>query len=297
MKRVLVTGARSAVGAFLLPLLLEHECTVLAVSRRGREVSGAGVRWLRADLRAAPPALGPFDVWIHLARLDLLPRWLEGLSAPPNRLIAFSTTSVLSKAASSDPAERELAARLLDAERRVQRLAEERGVAWTLFRPTMIYGTGRDHNVAFIARWVRRWRLFPLVGAGRGARQPVHAADLARACLLALDARSSHGQTYVLGGGEVLTYREMVDRIFRAEGLTPRYLQVSEHLLCLAVQAAAHLPGLRFLSPAMVQRMNQDLAFDIGPAERDLGYRPRPFEPEAGAKHGTARNARGEVGE
>ncbi len=279
MRRVLVTGATSAVGGFLLLRLEGAGVEVVAVSRRMPETLEGRVRWVRADLRDAPPPLGPFHAWIHIARLDLLPGWLEAFRDPPPRLVAFSTTSVLTKAASSDPGERALVSRLLAAEERLRALAAARGTAWTLLRPTMIYGGGRDRNVAFIARWIRRWRVFPLVGQGLARRQPVHAEDLAEACLRILDNPRTHGKAYALGGGEVLAYRTMVERIFRCEGIAPRLLPIPDRLLVAAVRVGRRLPGLQFLSPAMVDRMRRDLVFDNGPAQRDFGYRPRRFEP------------------
>ena len=35
------------------------------------------------------------------------------------------------------------------------------------------------------------------------------------------------------------------------------------------------------LTPAAIQRMREDLVFDLAPAQRDFGYAPRPFRPEA----------------
>ena len=280
MRRVLVTGARSGVGRYLVPSLREAGLEVIAVSRRPPPAdAGPGLRWLRADLRSPPPAMVVPDAWIHVAPLDLLPGWLQAMRPSPRRILAFSTTSVLTKADSPDPRERAQVERLRQAEQRLRGLADERGVAWTLFRPTLIYGGGRDRNVAFIARWVRRWRVFPLVGGGRARRQPVHAEDLARACVAVLDNSATHGKLYHLGGGEVLSYRAMVDRIFAAQGQRPRYLPVPAALLAVAVRLGARLPGLGFLSPAMVWRLQRDLVFDIGPARRDFHYAPRPFRP------------------
>ena len=47
---------------------------------------------------------------------------------------------------------------------------EERGVDWTLFRPTLIYGRGLDKNVTTIMRFIKRFHVFPIVGGGGGLR-------------------------------------------------------------------------------------------------------------------------------
>jgi nucleoside-diphosphate-sugar epimerase len=114
------------------------------------------------------------------------------------RLIAFSSTSAATKADSAEPEERAVAARLRDGEAAVQAFCDARGVAWTVFRPTLIYAEGRDANVSRLARLIARWRVFPLAGEGRGRRQPVHAEDLALACLQALDRPETFGRRYDL---------------------------------------------------------------------------------------------------
>ena len=103
------------------------------------------------------------------------------------RLVSFSSTSRFTKAASPDPAEREVADRLARSETRLIESCERRGVAWTLLRPTLIYLEGRDQNVTRLAGLSRRFGALPLAGDGSGLRQPVHAEDLATFALTALD--------------------------------------------------------------------------------------------------------------
>jgi nucleoside-diphosphate-sugar epimerase len=109
-----------------------------------------------------------------------------------------------------------------------QFLRERLAIAYTIFRPTLIYGAGRDRNIADIARFVRRFGVFPILGKGIGLRQPVHAADLAEACLLAVDSSASFNRVYNLSGGETLTYRQMVERVFQAMGKRGRVVSLPQ---------------------------------------------------------------------
>ena len=349
--RVVVTGATSQIGFFLLPRLLREGYEVLAVSRRppvgggGKPASRDGrLVWAVGDLTGNPaaglpapawdvpsvpgsnvPVRGPADLpplpratagrWtpglphvtapdlgtsatadagpdnptlrhtpalIHLAPLWLLSAELLDRSGA-RRVIAFSSTSRYSKEASSSPGERALARRLAEAEERLAGEAEARGVAWTVFRPTLIYGCGRDQNVARVARLIRRYGVFPLAGEARGLRQPVHADDLAAACVAALGAPAAFNRAYDLSGGETLSYRAMVAAIARACGRRPRLPAVPVGLLRAAIGLARHWPGGRDLTVGMAERMNQDLCFDHAEATRDFGYRPRAFDPVAAA--------------
>jgi nucleoside-diphosphate-sugar epimerase len=282
----ILTGATSLVGYFLLPRLVAGGYAVEALTRRPPSVPMPGVRWHAADLHGplSGIALPPARVAVHVAPLWLLPARLDDLAAGGvRRLIAFGSTSRYTKEGSGSRAERALAARLAEAEDAVTAGCRARGIRWTLFRPTMIYGEGRDKNVAAIARFISRVGFFPLAGEGVGRRQPVHAEDLAAACVQALDCPAALDRAYNLSGGSTLSYAEMVAQVFRGLGRRPRLLRVPVRLVRGALAAAALLPAGRGLSPEMADRMNRDLCFDHGEAARDFGYRPRPFLAEPGA--------------
>ncbi len=280
---MLLTGATGLVGRFLLPSLLERGFRVVALSRRppaGDCALDPLLRWKALDLRARPTqgAGIPAEALFHAAPLWLLPEWLPSFAdLGLRRLVAFGSTSRQTKLASANAAERETARLLAEAEEAIAGTCRSRGIRWTVLRPTLVYGEGRDRNVSAIARFVRRYRFFPIAGAGRGLRQPVHGADLAAAALAVLDNRSTFDRAYDLPGGETLSYLEMVTRIARAVGQRPRFVHLPTPVLrgCLAL--ASRLPGLGYLTPEMATRMDRDLVFDTTPAHRDFGYDPRPF--------------------
>lgn len=275
---VMVTGATSPIGDFLLPRLAASGRKVHALSRSPRQ--NDGVTWHSAELAEGllPDALEEALCLIHLAPLWLLPSNLARFGdLGVRRIIAFGSTSRFTKARSGSASEREVADRLADAEAALADGCGQRGISWTLFRPTLIYGAGRDRNITTIRRFVQRFGFFPVAGGGRGLRQPVHADDLAAACLAALENPRTYGRSYNLSGGETLTYREMVKRIFVAEGRPTRIVDVPLPLFRLLVRGAALLPRFRFVDPEMASRMTDDLCFDHSEATRDFGYSPRPF--------------------
>ena len=196
-----------------------------------------------------------------------------------DRLIALSTSSVRFKAESSDPHERDLAKGLRRAEEEVQRFCDDRGIAWTIFRPTLIYDPGRDANVSAIAVFVRRFGVFPIVGPGTGRRQPIHAGDVARTMAAAADAPAARNALFGLPGGETLTYREMVRRIFESLGKRPVLLHLPLGPARMAFFAWRAVTGARY-SAASLERMNMALTLDPAPVQEALGIACRPFRPE-----------------
>jgi nucleoside-diphosphate-sugar epimerase len=213
-----------------------------------------------------------------VAPIWVLPDYFPLIEASgARRVVALSSTSRFTKVGSGDTAENAIAAKLIDAEARVQAWAEGRGIEWVVLRPTLIYGQGRDKNISEMARFIRRFGFFPLLGSAQGLRQPIHAEDVAAACVAALQTPGAANRAYNLSGGETLAYREMVARVFAALGRPARLVTVPLWAFRLAVAMLRRLPRYRHWSAAMAERMNRDLVFDHAEAARDFGFKPRGF--------------------
>ena len=260
---VLILGATGQIGRCLLRRLATAGRPAIAVCRRPEPALSPAADWLAADLAQPLDLAGRQPAAaIHATGAWLLPPQLPALEqAGVQRLVCFSSTSMLAKAASPSAEEREIARMLAAAEAAVAAGA----IPWTLLRPALIYGLGLDRNVTAAAGFIRRWRCFPLGGPGKGLRQPVHADDLAAAALAALDLPAAEGGSFNLGGGETLSYRQMIQRIFETLGQHPRFLRLP---------FLARLPGS---IGAVAARMEQDLAFDGGEFWRLAGIAPRRF--------------------
>ncbi|MDI1276642.1 NAD(P)-dependent oxidoreductase [Methylobacter sp.] len=216
--------------------------------------------------------------WICVAPIWVLPEQFVLLEAHgARRVVVLSSTSRFTKDDSSDPEEQAIALRLADAEARVREWAESRGVEWVILRPTLIYGLGRDKNIAEIVRFIRRFGFFPLFGKANGLRQPIHASDVAGVCLAALQAPCATNRAYNISGGETLTYRDMVACVFSTLGHRPRLPTVPLWAFRLAVAVLRRLRRYRQWSTAMAERMNRDMVFDHAEAARDLNFKPRAF--------------------
>ncbi len=270
-----VLGASSLIGRFLLPRLDTAGTPFHAVSRH----APLDPRWVQADLLAPSLTQLPWaDRVVSLIPVWLLPAALPSLrSSGMQRLIAVSSTSRFTKAASSDAAERAVAARIAEAEAAVVAECEAHGVRWTLLRPTLIYAEGRDHNVSRLARLIARFGVLPLYGRGEGRRQPVHADDLAAGVRAALDCPAAEHRAFDVPGGETLTYRAMCVRIFEALGRRPRLLSLPPVLWRAGFALAS--PWLPGAGASMGERMAEDLVFDAAPARAAFGWAPRAFRP------------------
>jgi len=91
------------------------------------------------------------------------------------------------------------------------------GLAWTIFRPSLIFGP-KDAFVNMLAANLRLAPVMPTMGDGNYRLQPIHGADVARCYADALEKPETAGQTFELCGEDRLTYRELLDAIAEALG-------------------------------------------------------------------------------
>ncbi|MFQ5467894.1 MAG: SDR family oxidoreductase [Kiloniellaceae bacterium] len=275
-----IFGAASLVGPYLLRRLAERGFSGLCISRGAAPAScdtPASFSWATVSAQEGlrvPPAATLFSLVPITALPPLIARTDGG-----NRLIALSTSSALYKAESPDLAEHRLAQDVLRAEQEVQRFCRDQGIAWTIFRPTLVYDPGHDRNISAVAAFVRRFGVFPVVWPGTGRRQPVHADDVARAMVAALNAPGARDALFDLPGGETLTYREMVRRIFQSLGRRPVLLYLPLGLARMGFYVWQRVTGAKY-SVMSLERMNTDLTLDPAPVRDALGITCRPFRPE-----------------
>jgi len=281
-RHVGLLGATSLMGECLLKQLLQNDWHITAFSRHPITQSHPQITWQQLDttnqLRISTDK-NSIALWLCVAPIWILPEYFDLLLAyGAQRIVVLSSTSRFTKNTSSSPNEREIVQQLIKGEEIMQTWAATHGVKWIILRPTLIYGYGRDKNVAEIARFIRRFRFFPLCGPAKGLRQPVHVEDVASACYVALGALNLTNRSYNLTGKEALAYREMIDRVFAALNLPPRMLTIPLWFFQIAAWGLSWLPRYRYWTSAMAERMNQDLKFDCSDAKRDLNFSPRSFK-------------------
>lgn len=281
--RIGVLGASSLVGRCVLPLLRTAGWQVTAYTRRAQPCDKLGVRWIMLPTELSEQqvcqdnaVMTPY--WICAAPIWVLSDYFSFIEASGvQRLVVLSSTSCFTKAGSGDTAESAVAVKLIESETRLRAWAEQRGIEWVVLRPTLIYGMGQDKNISEIARFILRFGFFPLFGRAQGQRQPIHAEDVALACIAALQAPDAINRSYNLSGGETLAYRDMVARVFTALGRSKRLVTVPLWAFRLAVTMLRCLPRYRHWSGSMVERMNRNLVFDHTEAIGDLDFKPRGF--------------------
>ena len=139
------------------------------------------------------------------------------------------------------------------------------GLAWTIFRPSIIYGRG-DGFVTMLASMVRRLPVVPVIGSGSQRLQPIPVEQVAAGFEGALERPATIEKTYEVGGPDTVTMLELLDLIARALGRR----RVRKAYVPLAVMT----PLARLLHPLPGFPVTPDQLLMLG---EDSVCDPRPF--------------------
>lgn len=143
----------------------------------------------------------------------------------------------------------------------------------TIIRPSIVFGPEDDLTNRLAA--LARLPVLPVVAAERRF-QPVYVKDVAKAiALAALDPRGHGGQSYDIGGPQVMTMEDIYSACARAAGREP-------DLVDLPNFASAFLSWFGFLPGAPLTRDQwKMLQRDNVPAKRSKGLEAFGIEPTA----------------
>jgi len=225
--KVTVFGATGVVGRALLPLLGEHEVT--AVSRTPQEAAGA--RWVVADAATGAgvaAALEGADAVYYLVH-SLGARDFEEQDRTAAETIAREAKHAgvaqivyLGGLGADDP---NASPHLRSRRETGERLASA-GVPVTTLRAAMIVGKG---SAAFetILGLVKRLPVMITPSWVSTPTQPIALTDVAHYLAGVCGNEATFGEGFDVGGPEVMTYRQMIERIARLLGRKPMIVEVA----------------------------------------------------------------------
>ncbi len=277
--RITVFGATGVVGQKLLPLLArEHE--LVAVSR-GLRAPEAGVRWVEADVASGEgvaAALERAEVAYYLVH-SLGTRDFERQDREAAEHVSRAAAQAgvrqivyLGGLGGDDPgASPHLRSRRATGEH----LATD-GVPVTTLRAAMVVGKG---SAAFetILGLVKRLPVMITPSWVSTPTQPIALEDIARYLAGVAGNEAAFGEGYDAGGPEVMTYRQMIERIAALLGRKPRIIEVPVLTPALSalwlelvtpVNASVARPlveGLRSPTIAREERLRALLPFELKP--------------------------------
>lgn len=276
--RVTVTGLSGYFGAHLLDALLVENHEVAALVRSPAEaerLAARGVRTFPGDVLrpdTLPAALAGAEAVIHLVGIIREPRGLTfhdvHVTGTRNILDAARAAGIRRYIHMSALGTRPGAAsRYHQTKFAAEQLVRDSGLAWTVFRPSVMFGPGD----AFINQFVRFYAnpLFvPVIGPGRALLQPVYVRDVARMFALSITTPAAENTLFEVGGPRAYSFNELLDAV--AAHLHKKRLKLHIPVPVMRIVAAI---GEKILSNPPVTRdqivmLLEDNTCDPAPAAR-----------------------------
>jgi nucleoside-diphosphate-sugar epimerase len=231
------------------------------------------INWVLGDVsdrQGLTEAMKSSDTLVNIASLGF--GHADGIvaaaaAASIKRAIFVSTTAIFTRLSATSKSVR------LAAEETIKNSS----LAYTILRPTMIYGSPRDRNIWRLIRWLKTIPVFPVMGSGNYLMQPIYVDDVAQAIVLSLHHEKTIAKCYNIAGGHVLTYNSLIDTV--GEQLNRRILKI--HLpvkLSVRILQTIEVLGLRLpIKSEQIERLNENKNFTIEPAREDFNFQPRSF--------------------
>jgi uncharacterized protein YbjT (DUF2867 family) len=276
--RITVFGATGVVGQALLPLLKgEHE--VVAVSRGLRD--GDGIRWVEADVASGAGVATALEgacaayYLVHSLGARDFERQDRDAARNVSRQAAragLEQIVYLGGLGGDDP---DTSLHLRSRRETAAHLAAD-GVPVTTLRAAMVIGKG---SAAFetILSLVKRLPVMITPSWVSTPTQPIALEDIAQYLVGVAGNEAAIGEAFDAGGPEVMTYRQMIERIAALLGRRPRIVEVPVLTPALSalwlelvtpVNASVARPlveGLRSPTVAREERLRSLLSFELTP--------------------------------
>jgi len=231
---VLVAGGTGFVGSYLCRTLSERGHDVTAASRSPGDADlptdVATVRLDVTDATVVDEVVPGHDVVVNLVALS--PLFKPDGGDRMHDVIHRGGTENLVDAAETADVDRFVQLSALGADPdgdtayvRAKGAAEElvraSSVPGVIYRPSVVFGDGGEF-VGFTKK-LKGWfapglPVYPLPGGGDTRFQPIWIEDLAPMVADGVESTDHEGETYELGGEEVLTLREVTEQVYDAEG-------------------------------------------------------------------------------
>ena len=251
---VLVTGGTGFIGRNLCAELAERGHDVTALARTpDSDALPAGVETAMGDVSAYDSIESAFEGQDAVVNLVALSPLFEpsGGNEMHDRVHRRGTEHCL-RAAREHGVDRFVQMSALGADPdgdthyirakgRAEELVRDSELAWTIFRPSVVFGEGGQF-LSF-TRKLTPPGIAPLPGGGTTRFQPIHVEDLVPMLADSLDEEHI-GKTYEIGGPEQLELAEVARLVRRARGQSVRIVPVPMALAGIGLSVAGAIPGV-----------------------------------------------------
>lgn len=150
----------------------------------------------------------------------------------------------------------------------------------TILRPSLIYAPG-EKFFSLYARLLGMSSFVPLFGGGKTKFQPVFAGDVVKAILACLNISSGKQKIYELGGPEVFTFKELIQKVADCINRKATFIDLPYSVANMLAAPLSLLPT-PLLTRDQVRMMRSDSICSSKDASvasfKELGIVPEPLD-------------------
>lgn len=289
--RVVVTGAKGFIGAYLVKYLNDSGADVMPVSRDNIGTLTGTTDWLSVIKGA--------DAVVHLAGKAHVPHpWLDEndkmmdsqvtrklaedcVKAGVPLLVYLSSVKAIGEGAALPYTERtplrpedEYGRRKRDIESMLESFANDGGINVTVLRPPLVYGIGAKANVGRLIQAIERNSWLPFKRC-RAKRSYVYVKNLCDAILRVCRKSPVGLHTYLISDGSDMNLVEFLSVLGQGLGLQVRLVPVPPFLLRFMLSAVGKV--------LLYRKLNGSLTVDSSLFRKEMGWLA-PYSPEKAAR-------------
>jgi uncharacterized protein YbjT (DUF2867 family) len=251
---ILVTGGTGFIGPKIVRKLRAEGKDVRCLVRdrgRGRQLESQGAELVEGDVTdhvSLDRAVAGCDAVIHLVAIIAgRPRDFERVMEQGTRnlveaaRVAGVRRFVLMSALGTSEATRGLVP-YYRAKWEMEQTVRESGLEHVIFRPSFVFGPDGGVLQQF-TRIARLSPVTPIVGSGRQRLQPIWVEDVAAYFAAAVDKPEAAGRTFEVGGPDVVTWKEFLERLKRVRGIRRPSFHVPTRLVRAQAVVLERLPN------------------------------------------------------
>lgn len=291
--RVFITGGTGYVGQAVVQACLEHEHEVVLLVRPDSEKKSLGISVTdpeRVQIKTGD-VLNPESISDAMSDCDAVIHLVGIIRELPSHGITFEKLHVQAvrnviEAARSHKIRRYVHMSALGAhigsasgyshsKGVAEKIVQESGLDWTIFRPSVIFGNHSEF-VTMLADMVRKTPIIPVIGTGMYRLQPVSLANVAEAFAQSLTRPDTTQHIYEVGGPVSYSYDEMLDEIASALGKKRGKLHIPLYIMQPIVRALERFPFFPITS-AQLNMLLEGSTCDPQPFYKTFNTQPISF--------------------
>ncbi len=154
-----------------------------------------------------------------------------------------------------------------------EQIVKNSGLSWSVIQPSVQFG----EQAAFfkgLADLIRSAPVVPIIGTSQRHFQPIWVEDVAQCLMMQIREERRNGKTYVVGGPEQFTYREILEMLASALGKKRLNVPMPMPLAYLGAAAMQTVLPRPPVTTAALALFSFEQTTDLNAVERDFGFQP-----------------------